>query len=128
MKLLLDTNALLWWLSDSPRLNVEARALIGDPDHEIVVSAVSLWEIAIKVRIGKLEADIALIEDALNASDFSRLAILPKHLEALMALPTHHRDPFDHLLMAQAISEAAVFLTGDRQAQLYPVSVVTAGG
>jgi len=127
LKLLLDTNALLWWLADSPRLNDRARSLISDPEQEILVSVVSLWEIAIKVRIGKLEADVALIEAALNASNLSRLGILPDHLKALMALPTLHRDPFDHLLMAQAISEAAAFLTADRQAELYPVKVVAAG-
>jgi len=127
LNLLLDTNALLWWLSDSPRLNPEARALISDPDHHVFVSVVSLWEIAIKVRIGKLQADVDAIESALDASDFQRLGINPAHLTALISLPTHHRDPFDHLLMAQAISETAVFLTADRQAAAYPIQWVAAG-
>lgn len=121
MNLLLDTNALLRWLSDSPRLGREARALISDPDHQVFVSVVSLWEIAIKVRIGKLQADVDAIDSALDTSNFQRLGIAPAHLTALVSLPSHHRDPFDHLLMAQAISERAVFLTSDDQAALYPV-------
>ncbi|MDI1364094.1 MAG: type II toxin-antitoxin system VapC family toxin [bacterium] len=127
MKVLLDTNVLLWWLSDSPRLNAEARALIGDPAHEVLVSVASLWEIAVKVRIGKLQADLGEIEDALDRQDLRRLAISPDHLRALIALPTHHRDPFDHLLIAQAISEAAIFLTGDRQLERYPARIAAAG-
>ena len=127
MKVLLDTNVLLWWLSDAPRLDAQARAMIADPAHEVLVSVASLWEIVIKVRIGKLEADIAAVEETLDRQDFRRLAISPDHLKALAALPTHHRDPFDHLLIAQAIGEDATFLTGDRQAALYPARVALAG-
>lgn len=127
MKVLLDTNVLLWWLSDAPRLHAQARATIADPAYEVLVSVVSLWEIVIKVRIGKLEADIVAIEEALDRQDFLRLPILPDHLKALASLPTHHRDPFDHLLIAQAIGEDATFLTGDRLAELYPAQVALAG-
>ncbi|WP_426030629.1 type II toxin-antitoxin system VapC family toxin [Caulobacter sp. DWP3-1-3b2] len=125
--MLLDTNALLWWLVDSPRLDAAARALIADPAHDILVSVVSLWEIVIKVRIGKLQIDLGEIEEAIASENFHRLAIAPDHLKALRTLPSHHRDPFDHLLIAQAISENAIFLTSDRQAQLYPVRVAVAG-
>lgn len=127
MKVLLDTHALLWWLSDSPRLDGKARAMISDRAHEILVSVASLWEIMVKIRIGKLQADIAEIEDAIDRQGFRRIAISPDHLKALVLLPVHHRDPFDHLLIAQAISEDATFLTGDRQAEFYPVRVAAAG-
>jgi PIN domain nuclease of toxin-antitoxin system len=127
VKVLLDTNALLWWLTDSPRLDASARALIADPAHEIFISVVSLWEVVIKSRIGKLQVDLGEMEEAIDGEGFRRLAIAPDHLKALMALPSHHRDPFDHLLIAQAVSEDATFLTSDRQAEAYPVRVATAG-
>jgi PIN domain nuclease of toxin-antitoxin system len=127
VKVLLDTNALLWWLADSPRLDAKARALIADPDHEILVSVVSLWEVVIKLRIGKLQIDLGELEEAMDSEGFRRLAIASVHLKALMALPAHHRDPFDHLLIAQAVSEEAIFLTGDQQARAYPVQVATVG-
>lgn len=127
MKVLLDTSALIWWLSDSPRLQTEARAMISDPGNEILVSVVSLWEIAIKVRIGKLQAQIEEIENQVEREGFRRLAIQLAHLRTLMSLPQHDRDPFDHLLIAQAIDEDAVFLTSDRQATRYPVRMSAAG-
>ena len=123
MRLLLDTHALLWWLTDDDRLGVPARALIADPAHEVMVSAVSLWEIVVKVRIGTLDADIADIEAALERDGFTRLPIAPSHLTVLARLPMHHdhRDPFDHLLIAQAIAEDATFLSEDRNTVRYPV-------
>lgn len=107
MKVLLDTHALLWWLSDSDRLGESAREIIADPAHDILVSIVSLWEIAIKIRIGKLDADMNDILAAIPAEGFSLLQIQPKHLHILMSLPLHHRDLFDHLLIAQAQAERA---------------------
>jgi PIN domain nuclease of toxin-antitoxin system len=124
VKVLLDTNVLLWWLTASPRLNDRSRDLISDPAGEVLVSVVSLWEIAIKVRIGKLQADIGEIEVQIGREGFRRVAITSAHLTALMPLPQHHRDPFDHLLMAQALSEEATFLTGDRQVAQYPVPAI----
>jgi PIN domain nuclease of toxin-antitoxin system len=123
LKVLLDTNVLLWWLSDADRLGDAAQALIAAPETELIVSVVSLWEIVVKVRIGKLRADLAEIERVLDEESVTRLAISSAHLKALGDLPARHRDPFDHLLIAQAITEGAVFLTGDRQAALYPVEV-----
>jgi PIN domain nuclease of toxin-antitoxin system len=118
-RLLLDTHALLWWLGDDPRLGSEARDRIAA--DETLVSVVSLWEIVIKVRIGKLEVDFARLTDLLDSSGMSRLPILDHHLTELVALPTRHRDPFDHLLIAQAIAERAMFVTADQRAALYPV-------
>jgi PIN domain nuclease of toxin-antitoxin system len=121
VKLLLDTQALLWWLSDDRRLGSQARELIGNPANDILVSVVALWEIVVKSRVGKLDADIGAIEQALVADGFDRLPIAADHLSTLVTLPLHHRDPFDHLLIAQAITEDATFLSNDRNAASYPV-------
>lgn len=127
VRLLLDTHALLWWLSDDARLGGRARGLIADPDSEVMVSVASLWEIVVKARIGKLVADIGEVERALARDRFVRLALSPGHLETLAALATHHRDPFDHLLIAQAIHEDALFVSDDRNAGSYPVRLSRAG-
>ncbi len=126
MKLLLDTHALLWWMTDDVRLEERARAGIADPGNAVLVSAVSLWEIALKVRIGKLDADVGEILRAIEPEVFIPLGIDPPHLLALGRLPQHpeHRDPFDHLLIAQAIAEGAIFVTADQAAQRYPVQVM----
>lgn len=127
MRLLLDTHALLWWLGDSDALGHQARALIADPGNDVLVSVATLWEIVVKVRIGKLQADIEEIDAALVQDQFVRLDIQPAHLAVLSSLPSHpdHRDPFDHLLVAQAISEDATFVSEDRHAPRYPVRLVT---
>ncbi|WP_336762451.1 type II toxin-antitoxin system VapC family toxin [Asaia sp. VD9] len=125
MKVLLDTHALLWWLSDSDKLGPAAGEIIADPTHDILVSIVSLWEIAIKIRIGKLDADLNEITNCIPAEGFTLLQITPEHLKVLMGLPIHHRDPFDHLLMAQALSEQAEFLSGDSQMDHYPIERIS---
>lgn len=125
MRLLLDTHALLWWLSDDLKLGGHARDLISDPANDILVSAVSLWEILVKVRAGKLVADIQEILNEMKAQGFELLGISPAHLLALATLPMHHKDPFDHLLIAQAIAEAATFLSEDSYTPQYPVQHVT---
>ena len=125
MKLLLDTHALLWWLSDDPKLGDHARDLIAEPANDILVSAASLWEILVKARAGKLAADIQDILDEMTAQGFELLEIAPAHLRALATLPMRHKDPFDHLLIAQAIAEGASFLSEDGHTPLYPVQYVT---
>lgn len=121
MKILLDTHTLLWWLDDNPRLGSRARQLIANPDNIIFVSVASLWEIAIKQHIGKLSANAAAITDALEDEGFTRLDIEAAHLERVTSLPRHHGDPFDHMIVAQTISEGAALMTADRQLALYPV-------
>ncbi|CAO4148011.1 PilT protein domain protein [Methylorubrum thiocyanatum] len=123
MRLLLDTHALLWWLSDDPRLEQRARTLIADPDTTVLASAVSLWEIVVKVRIGKLEADIDAIVKTIEQQGFTTLPIDPYHLATLAGLQRlpDHRDPFDHLLIAQAIAEGATLVSEDRNMPRYPV-------
>lgn len=127
MRLLLDTHALLWWLNDDGRLGRHARELIADPVNDVLVSTASLWEIVVKVRVGKLEADIGEISEAVERGGFTRLSIDPAHLVTLAGLTLHpdHRDPFDHLLIAQAITEGATFVSEDGNVPRYPVQVVT---
>jgi PIN domain nuclease of toxin-antitoxin system len=124
VKLLLDTNALLWWLADDPRLGRAALEAIAEPANDVLVSVASLWEIVVKLRIGKLEADLAAIIEALARDGISLIGIAPAHLAALVTLPTHHRDPFDHLLIAQSIAEGATFVSGDRHAAAYSVTLL----
>lgn len=124
MKFLLDTHALLFWLNDDARLGPRVRKLIADPRNDILVSSGSFWEIVVKMRIGKLTADINEIIDATERGGFVRLGIEPSHLAALATLPLHHRDPFDHLLIAQALAEQATFVSADKNAPKYPVPVL----
>ena len=124
MKFLLDTHALLWWLTDDDQLGGRAREVVADPANDILISMVSLWEIAVKVRVGKLQADIAEIINAVQREGFTVLDIGVAHLVTLAELPMHHRDPFDHLLIAQAMTEDATFMSEDRNAPRYPVRMV----
>ena len=84
----------------------------------------SLWEIVVKVRVGKLEADIEEISEAIELDGFTLLTINPAHLRTLAGLPMHHRDPFDHLLIAQAIAEEAIFLSEDQNTSKYSVQTI----
>ena len=125
MRLLLDTHALLWWLSDDSRLGQQVRDLISDPENDVLVSVVSLWEITVKLRIGKLDANLLEILAVLPDMGFDRLDIADSHLVELAKLPLHHRDPFDHLLMAQAIAEGAYFISNDQNVPLYGLPYLT---
>jgi PIN domain nuclease of toxin-antitoxin system len=128
VKFLLDTHALLWWLADDDQLGSAAREVVADPANDILISMVSLWEIVVKVRIGKLQADIEEIIEAVQREGFTVLDVSMAHLVALAGLPMHHRDPFDHLLIAQAMTEDATFISEDRNAARYPVRIVTCSG
>jgi PIN domain nuclease of toxin-antitoxin system len=125
VKLLLDTQPFLWWLAEDQQLGSRARELIEDPGNEVLISVVSLWEAVVKVRIGKLEADIKEIMSAVAREGFALLGIDAAHLVTLSGLAMHHRDPFDHLLIAQAITEQATFISQDRNANRYPVRLIT---
>lgn len=127
MKLLLDTHALLWWLADDVQLGSKARGLIADPGNTILVSNVSLWEIAIKVGIGKLQVDIDQVVAAIRARGLDEFGLEPAHLLTLAALERHHRDPFDHMLIAQAIVEGATLMSDDARMAAYPVALVGCG-
>ncbi len=121
MKLLLDTHSLIWWLDDNPALSRSVTELISDPSNDVLVSVVSLWEIVIKVRVGKLRLDINTVVADIESQGFGSLGIRPAHLAALTSLPKHHRDPFDHLLIAQALVEGATFVSDDHYLHLYPI-------
>ena len=128
MRLLLDTHALLWWLSGDALLGPYAQELISDPANDILVSVVSLWEIQVKMRVGKLTADMQEILNEIEVQAFELLPIDPAHLILLGALPAHHKDPFDHLLIAQAFAEGATFMSEDRHVPAYGVLFVTCSG
>lgn len=112
MRLLLDTNALLWALTNAPRIEPVRELLLAD-ENEVFVSSVSWWEIAIKIRIGKLEAGLPELRTAARESGFLELPLLGSHAEMLETIPRHHNDPFDHLLVAQALAEPMRLITGD---------------
>jgi len=123
VRLLLDTHALIWFLAADRRLGAPARGLIESPENTAMISIVSLWEIALKSRLGKLQIDFGAVLDAVGKTDFVSLDLKERHLRALSALPSvpEHRDPFDHLLIAQARSEDLVFLSSDPRVRNYPV-------
>lgn len=130
MRLLLDTHALVWALGDDPALSGRARALLEDAANEVHVSVASLWEAVIKARRGKLRVALDETLAILEPAGFRLLDIRPAHLHALARLPVlaDHRDPFDHLLIAQAIAEDLAFMTEDRHAPRYPVAVIRCRG
>jgi PIN domain nuclease of toxin-antitoxin system len=118
LKLLLDTHVLLWALTDSPRIKAIRKRLLS-VDNELYFSVASLWEIAIKVSLGKLQADATEIRDAALEGGFVELPILGQHALHVGGLPWHHRDPFDRLLVAQAAAEPMRLLTADEQLLAY---------
>ena len=124
MRFLLDTHALLWWLSDDRRLKRPERDAIANGDAMVYVSAASAWEIAIKKRLGRIELDEADLVNAVSTDGFLELAIGWHH--ALMAgtLPRHHDDPFDRMLIAQARIEGLTLLSYDPAFRQYDVSVL----
>lgn len=125
MSYLLDTHTLLWWLADHPTLSESARTIIANPNHLILVSAVSAWEISIKKAIGKLEAPSNL-EEAIHRNRFESLVISIKDGEEAGSLPNYHNDPFDRMLIAQAIRNQLTIVTRDEQFQQYGISLLKA--
>lgn len=121
MNLLLDTNVLLWWFADSPRLGGEAREMIV-ASPLVYVSVASTWEIEIKRALGKLKAPSDL-EEALAANQFLPLPISVKHSIVAAKLPRHHDDPFDRMLLAQANAEKLALVTGDQRLTQYEANV-----
>jgi len=118
VRLLLDTNVLLWALIGSPRIN-DVKDLILSVDTEIFVSTASWWEIAIKTSNGKLDADVQLLRAASGQSGFLELPVLGIHAETLAKLPMLHKDPFDRLIVSQAITEPMRLLTSDSELEAY---------
>jgi PIN domain nuclease of toxin-antitoxin system len=124
VRLLLDTNAVLWAISRS-RLSPATLAAVEDPGNEVFVSAVSPWEIEIKRAKGRLKAPEDVI-GAIGRAGFSHLAMTAEHGVAAGRLPPHHRDPFDRMLVAQAQFEGLTIVTGDAKIARYQVAVLPA--
>lgn len=124
MRLLLDTHSLLWLLTDDPRLSSTARQCFEEATNELLISIASLWEIAIKVSLGKLSLARPFEELFPAQLELNRIGVLGidlRHLREVAALPFHHRDPFDRLLVAQAKVEELPILTRDSRFEAYPV-------
>lgn len=124
MRYLLDTHVFLWWMSGNERLSINTRKLIASMETDILVSVATLWEILVKVRAGRLEADLREIEQTIEDDSFELLGVATAHLRTLLTLPAHHRDPFDHLLIAQAISEDVILISEDCMMRRYPVRLL----
>ena len=127
MRLLLDTHVFLWWILDDPQLSARARRLIADPGNEVLFSAASAWEIAVKTALGRLslpQRPQRFIPRQLAINGFQPLSIRLEHALRVYGLPDHHRDPFDRLLITQGIEDRLTILTADPQFAKYPVRVV----
>ena len=118
MRILLDTHIYLWWLEDHIKLSSKARELIQSAD-EVYVSSASIWEAAIKISIGKLEADVSALAQQISLNGFIELPVSSKHAVQIAQLPNHHRDPFDRMLVAQAMTEPLRLLSADTQVAQY---------
>ena len=125
MNLLLDTHVLLWWLDDPSILSGAAESAIRDPDNNVLVSAATVWEIVIKKGIGKLDAPDDL-DQVLRDCGFASLPVTVPHAIAVGSLPTHHRDPFDRMLVAQAMTEGLTIVSRDEIVLRYPVPGIVA--
>ena len=124
MRLLLDTHTLLWWLDGDAQLSAPAREAIADDANDVFVSAVSAWEIATKHRLGKLPGAAAVAADVAGAAatqGFLELPITLRHGEKAGALPGTHRDPFDRMLIAQAMLEDVAIVSNDQAFDSFPV-------
>jgi PIN domain nuclease of toxin-antitoxin system len=125
VRLLLDTHAFLWFITSDPQLTASASALIADPDNEILISPASYREVAIKVALGKYPLSVpyeTLITEGIDGNGFKILPIEPRHTAVLTTMRHHHKDPFDRLLVAQAMVEAVPLVSADAQLDAYGVS------
>jgi len=122
VKLLLDTHLLLWTARDSPKLSTAARDLIGDPENTRYVSVISLWEVAIKGSLGRsdFQWDVRSLRRGMRDRAFVELAVDGAHAVAIALLPGIHRDPFDRMLVAQAMVEGLTLITADPVLGSYP--------
>ena len=125
MRLLLDTHAYLWWDMGGGHLHPAAFTAIADPGNDVLVSAASVWEIAVKRAIGKLAFEGGIAEN-LRQNGFEVLPIRADHAERAGTLPPHHRDPFDRMLVAQAELDKLVLVTRDSRMQPYGTPILCA--
>ena len=125
MRLLLDTHTFLWFVTDDSLLSPSAKSLIGDSTNEILVSPASYWEVAIKVSLGKYPLQVPFEQffiEGIEGNDFSILPIGIQHATVLATLPMHHKDPFDRMIVAQAIAESVPVLSIDAAFDPYGVT------
>jgi PIN domain nuclease of toxin-antitoxin system len=125
VRLLLDTQVYIWFLADSRKLSRKARSSIGDAE-QVFVSAASVWEAAVKSALGKLDVKSDDLVAGIGASGFIELPVSARHGAGVANLPPHHRDPFDRLLVAQAVYEPLHFLTADAALARYSGLVLVA--
>lgn len=125
MKVLLDTHLLLWAAGESERLSEQARTVLSDKNNELFFSAASLWEITIKSGLGRpdFQVDARLLRRGLLDNGYSELPIASEHVVAIDGLPTIHKDPFDRILVAQAMVEGITLLTSDSIVMRYPGAI-----
>jgi PIN domain nuclease of toxin-antitoxin system len=127
LRYLLDTHVFLWWVADDKRLSGPARDILGSTENELVFSVASSWEMAIKSRLGRLTVKDGLESFLTKHIELNAMTILPvdlRHTFQLNNLPLHHRDPFDRILIAQALASDLTLVTGDRLIRQYDVPVV----
>ena len=127
MRYLLDTHTFLWWIDDDPRLSDRVRSIIRGADNEIVFSAASAWEIAIKSQLGRAEFPaelVRLVAEQVVANSFTSLSIEIRHALYLATLPLIHRDPFDRMLIAQSLVDDLPLLTADLTIGRYDVPTI----
>jgi PIN domain nuclease of toxin-antitoxin system len=126
MKLLLDTHTFIWWDSEPEKLSENALSMLEDASNTLMLRVVSIWEMQIKIQAGKLTIDNPLqqiIEHQQNANALLILPVETAHIYTLGGLSLHHKDPFDRLLIAQAIAEDTVIVTADKAFKAYPVKL-----
>ncbi len=121
MILLLDANALVWWLAEDPNLDAAARSAIRDDRNDVLVSAATVWELAIKRAKGRIRLTLDLA-DAIEQAGFQGLPVTLANAEAAAALPPHHGDPFDRMLVAHALELAATVVSRDAMLDAYGVN------
>lgn len=125
MRVLLDTHAMYWYIDGDPQLSTTARTSIQDASNEVLVSPASFWEIAIKVSLGKWQLNRSFeefVDIGLNQYGFQLLPILPSHTAKIITLPFHHKDPFDRLLIAQAMVEGVFIISNDPALDAYGIT------
>ena len=127
MKLLLDTHIFIWWADQPERLSPDALSALEDEANELLLSVASVWEMQIKIQLGKLKLSLPLKELVKNQQDTNDLRVSPvalTHVLALDSLPFHHKDPFDRLLIAQCMAEGLTIVTADSQFSAYSVKLL----
>lgn len=125
MRFLLDTHTFLWFISDDESLSATVSELLESPDNDLLLSIASLWEMAIKVSLGKLTLEMPFLPFVLaqlQGNGIGILGVVPEHTGIVASLPFHHRDPFDRLIVAQAISEDVALVSKDEILDLYGIT------